>query len=517
VVGLGDCKNSNSQNWHRLRQIVQVLVLFLFLYLLIATRQNKETVLPVNLFFRLDPLAGISAMLANWSWLAPMALGVATLLLTLAFGRVWCGWLCPLGTVLDWIPSRKPEKDIVQYWRLIKHFLLAAIIIAALFHSLTLLIFDPITLLGRTVVSAIIPGLNIAVTAAEKWLYNIEAFQPAVAWFDGLVRGSLLTDQPFFLPNLLILAVFAGVLALNAVQPRFWCRYLCPLGALLGLISKVALVKYKVDGNKCTSCQRCAQVCPTTAIYPKAKFAASPIECTTCLECVEVCATRAISFTRQPTPAPAFDLSRRQFLTSFTAAIAFVALLRGIPTADKQPRLIRPPGATARSLNQCIRCGECIKVCPTGGLQPSLSSDDWSGLWTPRLVARLGYCDHSCNSCGQVCPTTAIPKLPLAEKRKTVIGIAYIDEKRCIPFAENRDCIVCEEMCPIPDKAVKLEAEPAINAAGKLITVRRPHIIEDLCIGCGICETRCPVKGESAIIIYPPDRDSSLVELVQVD
>jgi NAD-dependent dihydropyrimidine dehydrogenase PreA subunit len=115
----------------------------------------------------------------------------------------------------------------------------------------------------------------------------------------------------------------------------------------------------------------------------------------------------------------------------------------------------------------------------------------------------VGYCDYSCNSCGKVCPTGAIAELPLEEKRRTIIGIAHIDEKRCIPFAENKDCLVCEEMCPVSDKAIKLEAEPIVNSKGQLITVRRPRVINHRCIGCGICETKCPVVGESAITMHP--------------
>jgi ferredoxin len=484
-----------------------VLTLSLFLFLLIATRQNLEVALPVNLYFRLDPLTGITAMLASRSWLAPMALGIATLLLALVFGRVWCGWLCPLGTVLDWTPSYRANA-IPGNWRLVKYGVLVTIVIAALWQSLTLLILDPITLLGRTVAGVIIPGLNVAVTAAEGWLYGFTPLQPSVEWFDRFARSSLLTDQPFFLPNLWILAVFVGVLALNAIRPRFWCCYLCPLGALLGLLARISLIRHRVDTLKCVACQRCADVCHTAAIHPDRRFAASPGECTTCLDCVEVCPTGAIAFTRQLRPAPVFDLSRREFLTIGAVATVGAALLPVIPSAERRkPTLVRPPGATTASmLNQCVRCGECVKVCPTGGLQPSLSWGDWSGLWTPRLAARLGYCDYSCNSCGQVCPTGAIPELPLEEKRRTVIGIARIDEKRCIPFAENRDCLVCEEMCPVSDKAIKLEAESVVNSSGQLITVRRPAVINDQCIGCGICETKCPVEGESAIIIHPAKR-----------
>jgi NAD-dependent dihydropyrimidine dehydrogenase PreA subunit len=122
-------------------------------------------------------------------------------------------------------------------------------------------------------------------------------------------------------------------------------------------------------------------------------------------------------------------------------------------------------------------------------------------VWSPVLVSRHGYCDYSCNACGQVCPTTAIPKLPLEQKRNEVIGLAIIDEDRCIPFAEDVDCIVCEEMCPVPEKAIELEPHESTNKAGQTLAVLRPKVIEDLCIGCGICEHQCPVDGDAAIII----------------
>jgi len=115
-------KKTTHGKWHWLRQASQILILLLFFYLLLNTRQGTTTFLPHDLFFRLDPLAGIAAMLASRSWIAPLALGVVTLLLTLALGRVWCGWLCPMGTLLDWTPSRQRPKDIPSYWRQVKYF-----------------------------------------------------------------------------------------------------------------------------------------------------------------------------------------------------------------------------------------------------------------------------------------------------------------------------------------------------------------------------------------------------------
>lgn len=502
-----------AATWRRVRQTVQAVALLLFLYLLLGTRQGGATFLPHDLFFRLDPLAGLTAMLAGRRWIASLALGGVTLLLTLVLGRVWCGWLCPLGTLLDWTWLRRPradEPDLRVGWRGVKHFLLFTILFAALLGSLTLLVLDPITLLFRTVTAAALPPLNSLITAAETALYRFGPLQAPLEAFDRLVRGRLLVvEQPFFQQNLLLALVFAGVLALNAIRPRFWCRYLCPLGALLGLFSKAAWLRHVVDEAACTACARCVRACPTGTIEPGRNFAADPAECTLCLDCLESCPTNAISFRGQWGWAEwrRYDPSRRQVLASLGAAVAGVGLLRSAPAARREhPHLIRPPGARENDLlSKCIRCGECLKICPTAGLQPSLLTSGWEGLWTPVLVSRLGYCDYSCHSCGQVCPTGAIPMLTLEEKRETVIGVAYIDESRCIPWADGCDCIVCEEMCPVPEKAIRLEEQTVVNCRGETVTVWRPRVLRDLCIGCGICEYQCPLIGEAAIRVYVPN------------
>jgi Pyruvate/2-oxoacid:ferredoxin oxidoreductase delta subunit len=135
-------------------------------------------------------------------------------------------------------------------------------------------------------------------------------------------------------------------------------------------------------------------------------------------------------------------------------------------------------------------------------LQPALSEAGVEGLWTPRLAPRLGACDYSCTTCGQVCPSGAIPLLDLAAKRKTVIGLAAVDRNRCLPWSYNVPCIVCEEMCPTPTKSIRLEEVRVTGADGKEITLQRPYVLRDLCIGCGICESHCPLKGDAAIKVY---------------
>ena len=465
--------------------------------------------MPVNLFVRLDPLAAWGAAVAGRTWLPQIVLSLIVVALTLAFGRAWCGWLCPLGTALDLGGGRQVKgSDASSPWRGVKYFLLLALLVAALLGNLTLMALDPITIMIRTFSVAILPGLNWAVTSAEFWLYRFPFLRGALEWVERTFRGNLLyTTQPLYPAGVFFAVIFVGILALNAVRPRLWCRYLCPLGALLGIFSKVAFIKRRV-GERCNECGRCSSECPTGTIDPERGFASDPAECIMCLECQGSCARGATSFGWEPGLAAwrGYDPSRRKFLAGLGAGLAGVAVLRAEAASQgESPYLIRPPGVQEDEfLSRCVRCGECMKVCPTSGLHPAFGQAGWEGLWTPVLVPRLGHCDYSCNACGQVCPTGAIPPLALEEKRQAVIGLAYIDHNRCLPWAYEIDCIVCEEMCPLPEKAIRLEEVETLNAEGERVMVKVPRVVHRLCIGCGICENRCPVSGEAAIRVHRP-------------
>ncbi len=494
--------------WRKLRPAVQVVALLLFVMLALAAGRGM---LPADLFFRLDPLAGLAGMLAARQLVPALLAGALIVLVgTLLLGRAWCGWLCPLGTLLDWTPARQSRpKDVepAPAWRSVKYFLLALILVSALFGSLTFLVLDPLTLLYRTFAAVLWPAFNALLLAAEHVLYRLPFLQAPIDMLER-TRGSWLPlEPPVYAGAVLVALLFAGVLALNAVRPRFWCRYLCPLGGLLGLVSRFAWLRRTV-GDECVACQRCARACPTGTIDPARGYASDPAECTMCLDCLPACARAGQTFTGHLHPAPRqpYDLSRRRFLGAAAAAIAAIGVFAIEPSARRaHARLIRPPGAQSPQFAaQCIRCGLCIKACPTSGLQLSLSEAGTGAAWTPVLVPRLGYCDYTCNACGQVCPTGAIPPLALAEKRQAVIGHAYIDRSRCLPWADNITCLVCEEMCPLPDKAIKLEDVTVTGLDGISIAVRRPHVQHDRCVGCGICENRCPLAGESAIRVAAP-------------
>jgi ferredoxin len=328
------------------------------------------------------------------------------------------------------------------------------------------------------------------------------------------LRGPILPVlQPVFNSSLLIAGLFFGILGLNLLADRFWCRYLCPLGGLLGWLSKFSILRPLI-GQTCTGCTRCALLCKPGAIktIPATSDSAReveimPAECTVCLDCLVTCAKDGLGIgpVLKAAPTQEFDLSRRQFLQTLAAGAAgMVMLSTNLRLRIKNSRLIRPPGVKDEQafLAKCLRCSECMKVCPTNGLQPVQAEAGVQGIWTPGLIPRVGYCDYGCNACGQVCPSGAIPPLGLQEKRLAVIGTASVNRNRCLPWASATPCIVCEEMCPTPEKSIRLEEVNTTNQAGETVTLQRPYVLRELCIGCGICENHCPLEGYAAIQIY---------------
>ena len=404
------------------RRATQVAALAVFLAVFVATRQRLEGAPPDDPFILLDPLLGVAAMLATWQILPRLLWGLALLGLALVAGRLWCGWLCPLGTILDAAGGPK-ARPTGQPLRRFKYMLLTAVLAAALLGNLTLVALDPLTILTRSLATAVWPALNWLFTGAESLLYRVPLLRAPVTGLDSLVRGGLLPyAQPPAPAALLFGGLFLGILALNAIAPRLWCRALCPLGAGLGLLSRLAPVRRRVSED-CINCGRCARICPTQTIDPERGFASDPAECTLCMHCFVACpvdAQRLSGPWSLPVHQP-YDPTRRQVLLAGGLGLATAALGR-VTVAAAHPEAYRllPPGARDPEFSRrCLRCGRCMKACSCrlspALLNVSLKANDLAeaeeiGRVAPSLGAALDAleADHAFLTKGEVMPLDLI-------------------------------------------------------------------------------------------------------------
>ena len=401
-------------------------------------------------------------------------------------------------------------------WRRFKYYFLFFLLAGAPFSLNLVGLFDPLSLLYRTLALVFYPAFGYGVEKVSLTLYRLgKPFTYVSEPVYQFLKATVLPFKPLiYLLPFLTLILFALIVIAERVDRRFWCRALCPLGALYGLVARFSLLRRRPT-VLCQDCQDCAVICKMGAfgVGQEAKTSNpssvselprhQTSECQLCLNCQEACDNGRVAFTfgvkasRSP-----LDLGRRQVITSLAAGVAVVPFVR-LGSLARRPEefLIRPPGAQeeASFLTRCIRCGQCMKVCLTNGIQPVLWEAGLEGLYTPRLVPRMGYCTHTCTLCGQVCPTGAIPQLDLELKQTIVLGTAAINRTRCIPYTEGADCLVCEEHCPVSPKAITFNMAEVPDLQGKKILVKLPVVQPDRCIGCGHCEYVCPVGGASAI------------------
>ncbi|HWR97834.1 MAG TPA: 4Fe-4S dicluster domain-containing protein, partial [Candidatus Methanoperedens sp.] len=393
--------------------------------------------------------------------------------------------------------------------RRVKYLLLAFLLAAAAAGWQAAWFLDPFSILARGFSVAAIPLANAATNALFNTVYfQVPVLRPVSEPVFTLLKGSVLTfEQQHFRWAWLSLGTLLAVLLLEIWQPRFWCRNLCPLGALLSLVARLRRLGRRVSAA-CTDCGNCHGTCPV-GLIAAGNHRRSQAECTACMLCPPVCPEGAIGFSfagAGARPEAPLDLSRRRLIGAAVAGLAAVPLTRIHPArAVTPPQRLRPPGARAEAafLDRCLRCGACMKVCMRNAIHPALHEAGWEGLFTPVMDFDLGYCEYNCTLCGQVCPSEAIRRLPVEEKRKVVIGLAVVDKDRCIPYRLGQNCIVCEEHCPVPAKAIVFDETPAQNAAGVSFVLKRPVVVAERCIGCGICQTKCPVKAPAAIVVTP--------------
>lgn len=447
------------------RRASQVFFFLLFVWFcVVATLGERPWQLrgwPVNWLLELDPLAGIATLLSTRTLYAGLLWGLATVALTVLLGRVFCGWICPFGAMHQFIGclgrrgrrlplqlemNRFRPAQAVKYYVLV-FFLAAAALLPREWVSsgaLQIGLLDPLPFVHRSVNLILLPLADRAGLGPA----------PLPRFYEG--AG-------------LIGALFLAALLLNLWVPRFYCRFVCPLGALLGILSRFAIWRIGRTEEGCTGCRLCERSCEG-ACAPADRIRIG--ECVMCLNCLDECRHGAIAYRTRPSAAGEAllpDLSRRGFVASAVSGLLAAPVLRlgGAVGPNWSAGLVRPPGALAEEefLARCIKCGQCMRVCPTNVIQPAGLEAGIEGLWTPRLNFRVGTsgCQHTCIACGHLCPTAAIRPLSLEERAgrggfagrgPLRIGTAFVDRGRCLPWAMGKPCIVCQENCPVSPKAI---------------------------------------------------------------
>ena len=443
------------------RRISQFFFFLLFVWFcIVSTVGEKFWQLrgwPVNWFLQLDPLAAIGTILTTQTLYYPLIWALVTVMLTIIFGRFFCSWVCPFGSLHHFVGflghRRKKLAEKVQlnkYRKVqcIKYFVLTFFLAAAAFPSIAATLqtglLDPIPLITRSFNLVLLPVVD----------RSVSFLSPAGRFYE---------------TAWLIFAVFLIAVLLNLVIPRFYCRFICPLGALFAVLSRFAIWRIGKNQKECSDCKLCEKSCEG-GCEPAGNIRIT--ECVLCFNCREDCKDQIISYQARPSLAGEVrnpDISRRGFVLSLASGIFAVPAVRlsGALSSNWYHKLIRPPGALAEKefLKRCIKCGQCMRVCPTNVIQPAGIEAGLEALWTPVLNNLIGSsgCQLNCTACGQICPTSAIRPITLSEKLgidefaetgPIKMGTAFVDRNRCLPWAMGKPCIVCEENCPVSPKAI---------------------------------------------------------------
>lgn len=488
----------------RFQRIAQAFSLGLFCLLLILASYPYPEGIPADLFLRLDPSIAAVTTVAARDLLPAFWLALIVVATGLFAGRIFCGYICPMGATLDCIEtlfrsaSKRPPRDSGQSIKRFSHktkYAVILVMMGAAIGGVSLVSWgSPLSLATRLYGLVIHP---IVLFAGDQIL---DLTMPLLKSFPDLAYWSL--PARVFASNMFVTLLIVGIAALGIWQPRFWCRNLCPAGALLAIFSRKPLVRRSVSDD-CNSCGLCVRTCPTGAISDDPKHTRYS-ECIACMQCKIICPQHAISFSLTP-PAPqappALNLSRRGLLWPLLAGLFSAGLLRTNIAQQRsgskerplrEAELIRPPGALPEPefLARCVRCGECMKACPTNTLQPVWLKAGLEGIFSPVITPRLAACGINCNVCGKVCPTGAIRSLSLIEKNYAKVGTAWIERRHCLVWEQDKKCLVCDEVCPY--NAVSFRPVPDRKNAV-------PFVIAQRCTGCGWCESKCPVEGAAAI------------------
>ena len=430
--------------------------------------------------------------------------------LTLIFGRIYCSTICPLGVMQDLfahlgLKSRKnkysysPAKNILRYTVLA---LFVAAIVAGINSFVALL--APYSAYGRIAGNLLQP----------LWIGVNNLF----AYIAERVDSYAFYSVPLWIKSIATVAVSAATLIIVGTlawrNGRTYCNTICPVGTILGVLSRISLLKPVIDTSKCTGCGVCARNCKAACIDSK-NHNIDYSRCIVCMNCIDNCKRGAITYSmRKKSKAPATEavatdgnsLSRRSFLTA-TGAVAVASIAKseekkaqaGLAAIEekkvpnRETRIVPAGSQSLRNMaSHCTACQLCVSVCPNEVLRPS---EKLERFMQPEISYERGYCRPECTRCSEVCPTGAIRLITREDKSATQIGHAVVIKENCVTLTDGVKCGNCERHCPVG--AIKLiPSDPQKKSSPKIPTVNL-----EKCIGCGACEHLCPARPLSAIYV----------------
>lgn len=441
---------------------------------------------------------------------------IVLVILTLVSGRTYCSVICPLGVFQD-IVSRiagKRKKNRFRYspaltW--IRYGILSVFILALIAGVGPAIAFlAPYSTYGRIASNLFAPlylwGNNLLAYIAERM--DSYTFYSVDIWMKGAVTFGIAT------------ASFIVLFILAWRKGRIYCNTVCPVGTILGIISRYAYFKPAIDITLCNSCGLCARNCKASCIDPKA-HRIDYSRCVACMDCIGKCHKNAIRYTHpspketpvtgsdtgsRKVPEEQIDQARRNFLTMaslFTATTLVkaqekkvdggLALIEAKKIPDRSTPITPPGSLSARNFaDHCTACQLCVSICPEQVLRPSSAL---TRLMQPEMSYERGYCRPECTKCSEVCPAGAIRPITTADKSSVQIGHAVYLYENCVVNTDNVSCGNCARHCP--SGAIQMLPSIAGNPDSPLL----PVINTERCIGCGACENLCPARPFSAIYI----------------
>jgi len=429
---------------------------------------------------------------------------VILLVLSLVFGRVYCSFICPMGVYQDvvaWLSKKFTKKKKYTFSKamtVLRWTVLAATVIAFIFGFNFLVgLLDPYGAYGRIVTHIFRPAYLAGNNLLE---YIFSSFDNYTFYKVGIYSLGVLS-------TLIALVTLVGIGLLAWRNGRTWCNTICPVGTVLGFISRYSLFRLQFDDDKCNSCGLCAMKCKASCINSKDKQI-DYSRCVTCFNCIEACNRSAMKYApykwkKTVTNVPenkTVDESKRRFLsaTVVTAVAATslmgqkVASITGKRALKRNLPIVPPGGLNVENLQEkCISCHLCVSKCPSHVIKPAFTEYGLGGMMQPRLYFDHGFCNYDCTVCSDVCPSKALRPLTVEQKHQTQVGQVHFIRHNCIVFTDETNCGACSEHCPT--QAVHMVPYKGV------LTI--PETDVSICVGCGGCEYVCPAKPYKAIYV----------------